>query len=608
MQTEDRLIPYHSSDFTGRKVLVLAPHPDDETIGCGGSMALHADAGDPVKVVLLTNGAKGDTLKVYDKEDYVALRQSEAVRACASLGVGDMEFWGEEDRALAGSRTALLRLKKLFEEYQPELVYAPSILEFHPDHRAACLLLYQVIRCEPRGFEVAFYEVGQPLRVNALIDITQVLPQKGRALEAYESQCRERPYGEMSLALNRYRSMTLSGESTHAEGFFLCDASWIRKAGVFSIHCQNMERLSAPAPESGPLVSVILRTQNRPSLLALAVQSVVRQTYANVEMVVVNDGGEDVEELVRGLASGTGVTYIRHEHPRGRGHAANAGLTAARGLYLNFLDDDDILYPNHIETLVQALEMSNEKIVYGSVLSAFFTGPPEKEGSCARKILNHDVDFDPDRLLFQNYIPIMSVLFHRDVLQRIGMFQTDMELFEDWDFWIRASRTYSFRHVPEVTAEYRFYGSTSTEESHYRKYDYSAAQARIFESILPHLDGQKWVNLLNSGLLAHLGQVAGRVRAMDGQQQACHSETEDLVARLTQGVKEILDQETRLLQKEKEALRLQEEASNCKSQMGNLEARLLEKESQLEEIFSSKGWAWLSLYRRWKSRFQKIRA
>ena len=93
METEEKLIPYHATDLTGKKVLVFAPHPDDETIGCGGSLALHIKAGDPVKVVFLTNGAKGDSSGEIAKESYVELRKDEANKACAFLGVTDLEFW-----------------------------------------------------------------------------------------------------------------------------------------------------------------------------------------------------------------------------------------------------------------------------------------------------------------------------------------------------------------------------------------------------------------------------------------------------------------------------------------------------------------------------------
>jgi len=233
MQTEEKLIPYQGTDLTGKKVLVLAPHPDDEIIGCGGSLALHTRAGDPVKVVFLTNGAKGDVSGAMDREEYVALRKNEAVNACAHIGVTDLEFWSYEDRSLAGSPGALLRMIDLLEGFRPELVYVPSPLEFHPDHRATAILFCDAIRSCGFDFDVAFYEVGQPLRVNLLVDITEVLTRKIDAMDAYRSQLKERPYRDICLALNRYRSMTLPEGATHAEGFSRWGASLVRKIGPF---------------------------------------------------------------------------------------------------------------------------------------------------------------------------------------------------------------------------------------------------------------------------------------------------------------------------------------------------------------------------------------
>jgi LmbE family N-acetylglucosaminyl deacetylase len=282
MRNEETLIPYHASDLTGKRVLVFAPHPDDETIGCGGSLALHSMAGDPVKIVFLTNGAKGDTSGKIIREEYVKLRKAEAVAACACLGVTDLEFWAYEDRTLAGSRGALGRMIDLFEGFCPQIVYAPSPLEFHPDHRAACFLLCDAIKHCHFDFEVAFYELGQPLRVNRLVDITGVSGQKAMALDAYKSQLKERAYGDISLALDRYRSLTLAEDTTYAEGFSLWGTEIIRKTGPFSILFQPVERLMPGKGEAGPLVSVIVRTKDRPALLANDLMSIAGQKFVNL--------------------------------------------------------------------------------------------------------------------------------------------------------------------------------------------------------------------------------------------------------------------------------------------------------------------------------------
>jgi LmbE family N-acetylglucosaminyl deacetylase len=219
MITEDQLIPFHSTDPTGKRVLVLAPHPDDETIGCGGTLALHAAAGDPVRVIILTNGAKGDMSGRFSREDYIALRRRETMAACACLGITDVMFLDHEDRELANVPTLASDVAALIDAFTPDVIYAPSPLEFHPDHRAAADAAERAVRLCKTPAELLYYEVGQPVQIDVLVDITGVLDKKHRAILQYQSQLDERPYNDVALALNRFRSLTLSRDVTHAEGF-----------------------------------------------------------------------------------------------------------------------------------------------------------------------------------------------------------------------------------------------------------------------------------------------------------------------------------------------------------------------------------------------------
>ena len=504
MLTEEKLIPYHADDLTGKRVLVLAPHPDDETIGCGGSLALHGKAGDPVKVVILTDGGMGDVSNQMAKDEYVGLRKKEALEACAILGIGDLEFWEYPDRSLSGSRGALRKIMDVLVSFAPDLVYCPSPMEIHPDHRAVSFLLFDAIRSCDLIFEVAFYEINQPVSVRSLVDITSVIDKKKEALNAYGSQLKERPYDDICLALSRFRSVTLPEGATYAEGYCIWKAESLRKMSLYSLPFQRVGRLTADSSETGPLVSVIVRTKDRPGLLSHALNSIVGQTYCNLEIVVVNDGGIDVEDLIQNVVADIPVTYISHGTCKGRSEAANSGMKAAKGAYFNFLDDDDVLLHDHVETLVSHLSATGEKVAYGNAMTVYFTGPPEMPGERKREELVFNLDFDPDHLLFENYIPVMCVLFSKEVLAEAEGFCKDLVLFEDWDFWIRVSRSFPFRHIDKVTAEYRFYGVSSVEKSHRQKYRYDEAKAKVFDRTLPLLNGRAWVNFQNSGWLKKL--------------------------------------------------------------------------------------------------------
>ena len=112
-----------------------------------------------------------------------------------------------------------------------------------------------------------------------------------------------------------------------------------------------------------PLVSVILITYNRPNLLETAIGSVLDQTYEEYEVVVVNDGGQDVSEIIEKFDDPR-ITYIHSQDNLGPAGARNVGINASRGRYIAYLDDDDRYYPTHLETLVQAIESSQTRVAY----------------------------------------------------------------------------------------------------------------------------------------------------------------------------------------------------------------------------------------------------
>lgn len=227
---EEQLIPYHAVDPAGRRVLVLAPHPDDETFGCGGTLARHTAAGDPVRVVILTDGSRGDFSGRYQTEGYCQLRRQETLRAGKILGISDLHFWPFKDRQLTSEiPKAQTMLLALLQEYKPQRIYVPSLLEFHPDHRAAAQLLITILHHIPDNLEVAFYEINQPLCVNTLVDITRVLKTKKAAIEVYKTQLAEQNYDDYVLALNRFRAQTLPPAVSHAEGFSLWTAEAINR-------------------------------------------------------------------------------------------------------------------------------------------------------------------------------------------------------------------------------------------------------------------------------------------------------------------------------------------------------------------------------------------
>ena len=214
---EARYIPYHADARIGRgRVLVLAPHPDDEVLGCAGAVMRHVADGDPVSVVILTDGAFGAGDR---REDVTRVREEESLRAARVMGYGVPEFWRLPDRGLERYEPLADDLSRSIDRLAPDWVYAPSWWEIHPDHFALARAVASVLRRSLLATHLVLYEVGVPLHANRLLDITDLLERKQSAIACFESQLAHQAYDSQVLALNRFRTYTLPPMVKAAEAY-----------------------------------------------------------------------------------------------------------------------------------------------------------------------------------------------------------------------------------------------------------------------------------------------------------------------------------------------------------------------------------------------------
>lgn len=206
--------------------------------------------------------------------------------------------------------------------------------------------------------------------------------------------------------------------------------------------------------DAKPLVSLIIPTYNRPDPLADALDSIAKQTFKNIEVIVVNDGGCNVQNVIDAAAENIDIKYICHQKNKGLPAARNTGVRKARGKYITYLDDDDILYPAHIHTLVDFLETTEYRVAYADAYRVL----QEKRGGdyiTLSKEIYYSQDFNRDYFLVASYIAVQTIMHEKACLEKTGYFDESLTTHEDLDMWIRLSHNYEFAHIPEVTSEFK---------------------------------------------------------------------------------------------------------------------------------------------------------
>jgi LmbE family N-acetylglucosaminyl deacetylase len=209
------------------KVAVLAPHMDDEVLGCGGTIARHVAAGSDVMVIFLTDGRHGGA---GIPQEIVGVRKAEARGAAQILGIRTLIFLDAEDSRLRSDRLVADRLREILERERPDIVYLPFFLEGHLDHRAANDVLLAATRGSALSFECRGYEVWTPLFPNCMISIDETIHLKRQALSCYQSQLAVTDYLHSCIGLNAYRAMALGSRSSRfAEAFHTLELADYRR-------------------------------------------------------------------------------------------------------------------------------------------------------------------------------------------------------------------------------------------------------------------------------------------------------------------------------------------------------------------------------------------
>lgn len=216
------------------------------------------------------------------------------------------------------------------------------------------------------------------------------------------------------------------------------------------------------------MVAIVMRTYERPVLLARAIASVQNQSFSDWELVIVNNGGdpvgvESVVSVARNTTGTSKITVLHLPERMGMEEASNQGLRATSSQYFAIHDDDDSWRPTYLETAVQAFaaHQSASAVLTGvtRVYETFKGGKvwPEKHENFPLD----DARLTYDRLIGGNTFPPIAALFRRSVLDAVGYFDASLPVLGDWEFNLRAIRDGGFVFVPERLANYH----TRTPES-----------------------------------------------------------------------------------------------------------------------------------------------
>jgi hypothetical protein len=204
-----------------------------------------------------------------------------------------------------------------------------------------------------------------------------------------------------------------------------------------------------PVFAGAPLISIVVATHNRPVLLGETLAAIERQTYPNLEIIVVNDAGADVRDVIARFPR---ARLLDQPQNRGPAAARNRGMADARGTFVTLFDDDDEMFPDHLASLANALIVSGLDVAYGQMINAFVRREGERWE--IESFAAHEALLDHADIQWAGALATTAVMFRRSLLESTGTVDETLTAAEDYEFWYRLAEGREWARVPDVTSIY----------------------------------------------------------------------------------------------------------------------------------------------------------
>lgn len=226
------------------------------------------------------------------------------------------------------------------------------------------------------------------------------------------------------------------------------------------------------------LVSIIMPAFNAQNTIAISIDSVLNQIYRNWELLIVNDGSTDATRKVIDTYSDPRIRVFTKENG-GVSQARNFGLDRINGEFVAFIDSDDLWKKDKLEKQVEFFDNYSSDTglcftkIHGFLERENFSFPMQNFELCIERDNYHN-------LLIYDYIPTLTVILRRDVVNQVGYFDESLRGTEDWDYWIRVAKTYKIIYINEVLAYYRVQAvSLSSDKQRHADQEWKVIQKAV---------------------------------------------------------------------------------------------------------------------------------